>query len=260
MLFRSIVFHLAANADIRFGLDHPERDLEQNTIATFNVLEAMRAAGARRIAFSSTGAIYGEPDIIPTPEDAPMPRQTSLYGASKLAGESLIQAYCEGFGFQGYIFRFVSLLGERYPHGHVFDFYKQLREHPDHLHILGDGNQRKSYVYIHDCVDAIMLTVAQATAKVTIRNLGVDEYCHVRDSARWIAERMGLTPTFTFGGGDRGWVGDNPFIFLDCSAMRRDGWQPKLTIQQAVIRTVDYLRDNEWILQRRAVAAPTRGK
>src|SRR5271165_1331785 len=150
------VFHLAANADVRFGLNHPGKDLQQNTIATFNVLEAMRANGIRRIAFSSTGSVYGEAAVIPTPEDAPFPIQTSLYGASKVAGETQIQAYCEGFGFEGYIFRFVSILGERYTHGHVFDFYKQLLEHPDHLRVLGDGTQRKSYLYVQDCLRAIL--------------------------------------------------------------------------------------------------------
>src|SRR5476651_289596 len=142
------VFHLAANADIKDGWAHPGKDLQQNTIATFNVLEAMRANGVKRLGFSSTGSTYGEATVIPTPEDAPFPIQTSLYGASKVAGESLIQAYCEGFGFEGYIFRFVSILGERYTHGHVFDFYRQLVEHPDHLRVLGDGTQRKSYLYI----------------------------------------------------------------------------------------------------------------
>src|SRR5262245_11985695 len=150
-----LVFHLAANADVRFGTEHPRKDLEQNTIATFNVLEAMRANGIRRIVFASTGSIYGEPEVHPTPETAPFPVQTSLYGASKLAGEGLIQAYCEGFAFQGYIFRFVSLLGERYSHGHVFDFYCRLRENPLELLVLGDGHQRKSYLYVHDCIDAI---------------------------------------------------------------------------------------------------------
>ena len=124
------VFHLAANADVRFGTEHPRKDLEQNTIATFNVLEAMRSNGVRRVAFSSTGSIYGEAPVVPTPEDAPFPVQTSLYGASKLAGEGLIQAYCEGFGFQAWIFRFVSILGERYTHGHVFDFSKSLGADP----------------------------------------------------------------------------------------------------------------------------------
>jgi UDP-glucose 4-epimerase len=128
-----IVFHFAANADVRFGLNHPGRDLEQNTIATFNVLEAMRKKNISKIVFSSTGAIYGEPEIIPTPENAPFPIQTSLYGASKLACEGLIEAYCEGYNMQSWIFRFVSIVGERYTHGHVFDFYKQLVAHPKFL-------------------------------------------------------------------------------------------------------------------------------
>src|SRR5208337_2825838 len=124
------VFHLAANADVRFGLEHPSKDLNQNTIATFNVLEAMKANGIARVAFSSTGSVYGEAAVIPTPEDAPFPVQTSLYGASKLAGEGLIAAYCAAFGLQAWIFRFVSILGERYTHGHVVDFYRQLSRDP----------------------------------------------------------------------------------------------------------------------------------
>ena len=151
-----MVFHLAANADVRFGTNHPRRDLEQNTIATYNVLEAMRHNGIGRIAFSSTGSVYGEAQIIPTPEDAPFPIQTSLYGASKLAGEGLIAAYCEGFGFQSWIFRFVSILGERYTHGDVFDFYKKLKADPTRLDVLGNGTQRKSYSYIQDCIDALI--------------------------------------------------------------------------------------------------------
>ncbi len=154
-----LVFHLAANADVRFGTDHPGKDLQQNTIATFNVLEAMRAGGVSRIAFSSTGSVYGEPAVFPTPESAPFPIQTSLYGASKLAGEGLIHAYCEGFGFEGYIFRFVSILGERYSHGHVFDFYRSLRADPNRLTVLGNGRQRKSYLYVQDCIDAMLLAL-----------------------------------------------------------------------------------------------------
>src|SRR6185436_1435080 len=150
------VFHFSANADVRFGLEHPGKDIQQNTIATFNVLEAMRANGIKRLAFASTGSVYGEAKIIPTPEDAPFPIQTSLYAASKVAGESLIHAYCEGFGFEGYIFRFVSILGERYTHGHVLDFCKQLMAHPGELKVLGDGTQRKSYLYIGDCLNAVL--------------------------------------------------------------------------------------------------------
>jgi len=185
-----LVFHLAANADVRHGTEHPRRDLEQNGIATFNVLEAMRASGIRRIAFSSTGSIYGEPAVFPTPEDAPFPVQTSLYGASKLAAEALIQAYCEGFDFQGYIFRFVSILGERYTHGHVFDFYRQLRADPTRLHVLGNGKQRKSYLYVQDCLDAMLLAIGNARERVNIFNLGTDEYCQVDDSIGWSGEYL----------------------------------------------------------------------
>jgi UDP-glucose 4-epimerase len=242
------VFHLAANADVRFGTEHPKKDLEQNTIATFNVLEAMRANGVKRIAFSSTGSVYGEAEVFPTPEDAPFPLQTSLYGASKLAGESLIQAYCEGFGFQGYIFRFVSILGERYTHGHVFDFCRSLMNDPTRLRVLGNGKQRKSYLYVHDCVDAILLALERATDRVNILNLGTDEYCEVTDSIGWITSHLGVSPRLEFTGGDRGWIGDNPFIFLDTRRIRGLGWRPSLTIREGVLRTVDYLRANPHLL------------
>ncbi len=245
-----VVFHLAANADVRFGTDHPARDLEQNTIATFNVLEGMRANGVRRIAFSSTGSIYGEAALIPTPEDAPFPVQTSLYGASKLAGEGLIQAYCEGFGFQAWIFRFVSILGERYTHGHVFDFYRSLAADPGRLRVLGNGRQRKSYLYVQDCIDAILLAMSRADARVNIFNLGTAEYCELNDSIKWINGHLGLTPALDYTGGERGWIGDNPFIFLDTTRIRALGWTPRLTIREAVIRTVDYLAGNEWVLAR----------
>jgi len=246
------VFHFAANADVRFGLEYPDKDLQQNTIATFNVLEAMRANRIKRIGFSSTGSVYGEAELIPTPENAPFPIQTSLYGVSKTAGEGFIQSYCEGFGFEGYIFRFVSILGERYTHGHVFDFYKQLMEHPDHLRVLGDGSQRKSYLYIQDCIDAILHVVENQTAigakhNVQIYNLGTAEYCQVKDSIGWIADSLGIKPRLDFTGGSRGWVGDNPFIFLDTAKIQSTGWKPKLTIEQGIRTTLKWLRENEWV-------------
>ena len=245
------VFHLAANADVRFGPDHPRRDLEQNTIVTWNVLEAMRASGARRIAFASTGSVYGEPEIFPTPETAPFPVQTSLYAASKLAAEGMITAYVAAFGFQAYIFRFVSILGERYTHGHVLDFFRQLLEHPDRLDVLGNGLQRKSYLYVQDCISAILLAEQRCTGPVNILNLGTDEYCEVNDSIGWIAGHMGLAPELRYAGGERGWVGDSPFIFLDCARLRSLGWKPELTIQQAIIRTLEFLRQNRWVLEAR---------
>ena len=244
------VFHLAANADVRFGTEHPRKDLEQNTIATFNVLEAMRANAVRRIAFPSTGSIYGEPAIFPTPEDAPFPVQTSLYGASKLACEGLLQAYAEGFGFQSYIFRFVSVLGERYTHGHVYDFYRSLLASPDRLHVLGDGRQRKSYMHVQDCIDAMLTVIGQASEKVNIFNLGTDEYIDVNQSIGWITAHLGLDPQLSYAGGERGWVGDSPFIFLDTRKLRALGWKPRSTIRDAVVRTVDWLAANRWVFER----------
>ena len=245
------VLHLAANADVRFGLQHPRKDLEQNAIATWNVLEAMRVNGVRRIAFASTGSVYGEPQLFPTPEDAPFPVQTSLYAASKLAAEGLIQAYCEGFEMCSYIFRFVSILGERYTHGHVFDFCAQLRAHPDYLDVLGNGRQRKSYLYVKDCAAAILAAIERAEAKVNIFNLGVDHYCEVNDSIGWISEHLGVTPELRYAGGERGWIGDSPFIFLDCARIRELGWKPQLNIQQGIIRTLEFLQNNQWVLERR---------
>jgi UDP-glucose 4-epimerase len=236
-----VVFHLAANADVRFGTTHPRKDLEQNTVATHTVLDTMRQNGVRRILFASSGSVYGESTLIPTPEDAPFPLQTSLYGASKLAGEALITAYCEGFGFQSYIFRLVSILGERYTHGHVFDFYRQLRLHPDTLTVLGDGRQRKSYLYVGDCVEAMLTAVARCSERVNIFNLGHDSYCQVDDSIGWICEALGVKPKVEYRGGARGWPGDSPFIFLDITRMRALGWRPTLTIQEGVVKTLRYL-------------------
>lgn len=246
-----LVVHLAANADVRFGPDHPRRDLEQNIIVTWNVLEAMRRGGVKRIAFSSTGSVYGESPVIPTPEDAPFPVQTSLYGASKVSAEGLISAYCESFGMQGFIYRFVSILGERYTHGHVLDFYKALSNDPTRLRVLGNGTQRKSYLYVQDCVDAILVTLEKASDRVNLFNLGTNEYCQVTDSIGWITGHLGVKPQLDFTGGDRGWIGDNPFIFLETAKVRALGWEPKLTIQQAVIKTVEYLQQNPWVCERR---------
>ena len=252
----TFVFHLAANADIRGGLESPQRDLEQNTLATFNVLEAMRAAGIRGIAFSSSAAALGEPEVIPTPEHCPIPDQTSLYGATKMACEGLVSAYCEGFGFEGYVFRFVSLLGPRYPHGHVFDFCKALRADPTRLRVLGDGKQRKSYLHVEDCLSAMLgviraRTAANAKHRIEVYHLGTPEFIEVDDSVRWICERLGVTPTIEHAGGRRGWVGDNPFVFLDVSKIQATGWAPRYSIRQSIVETVDWLTANAWILDRR---------
>jgi UDP-glucose 4-epimerase len=238
------VFHLAANADVRFGPDHPARDLEQNTIATHKVLEAVRKAGVKKFIFSSTGSVYGEAEIVPTPEDAPFPIQTSLYGASKLACEGLIAAYAESFGIQAWIFRFVSILGPRYTHGHVYDFYEQLIKHPEKLVVLGNGHQKKSYLHVSDCVDAVHLSVSKFTNSVNVINLGVNGYCEVRDSIGWITNEMGFDPEINFGTETKGWIGDNPLIHLSTRKVESLGWKPKFTIEDGVRDTVRFLSAN----------------
>jgi UDP-glucose 4-epimerase len=235
------VFHLQANADVRHGLEHPRRDLEQNTIATSNVLEAMRETGADTIAFSSTGSVYGEPDVFPTPEDAPFPVQTSLYAASKLAGEGLIGAYCHGFGIRGLVFRFVSILGERYTHGHVIDFYRALRADPTRLRVLGDGRQRKSYLYVQDCVSAILTALEAHEEGFAVYNLGTDESIVVDESIAVITDYLEVSPVLEHTGGERGWAGDSPLIHLDTAKIRSLGWAPSLTIRESVVKTLEWL-------------------
>jgi UDP-glucose 4-epimerase len=243
-----LVFHLAANADVRFGLEAPDRDLQQNAVATLTVLEAMRARGVKRIVFASSGSVYGEPAVFPTPEDCPFPVQTSLYGASKVAAEGLIQAYYEGFGFGGIILRFVSILGERYTHGHLFDFYRALRRDPENLTVLGDGRQRKSYLYVGDCIAAIQLLIeAHEGPGSWVYNLGTDEVTSVDWSVQKVCEHMGVNPRITHTGGKRGWIGDSPLIHLDCSRIRSHGWEPTHSIADAVDRTLRWFDDNPWV-------------
>lgn len=246
-----VVYHLAANADVKDGWKHPRKDHEQNIVATLNVLEAMRTNRVPRIIFSSTGSVYGVTAVVPTPESAPFPVQTSLYGASKLAAEGLIQAYVEGGVLSATIFRFVSILGPRYSHGHVVDFVRQLLADPSELAVLGDGTQTKSYLHVEDCVDALVSHLASEHA-LNIFNLGVDDTITVRDSIGWITAEMGVSPALKFAGGNQGWIGDNPLIHLDISAMRATGWEPRHSIKDSVIETTRWILANQWVLERRS--------
>lgn len=253
-----IVYHMAANADIRGGTKNTRFDLEQNTIGTYNVLEAMRCSKyTKRICFASSAAALGEPKDFPTPENLPNAVQTSLYGASKMAGEGLISAFCNAFNFEGYCFRFVSLLGPRYPHGHVFDFVKKLINDPSRLDILGDGTAQKSYLHIDDCISALMLVCEDLRpAKMyqhpfEIYNLGMEEFIEVSKSAKLIVKELGLTPDFYFGEGRRGWIGDNPFVLLDISKIKKLGWMPSHTIEESIKETANWLIKNDWIFNER---------
>jgi UDP-glucose 4-epimerase len=150
------------------------------------------------------------------------------------------------------VFRFVSVLGERYTHGHVFDFYRELRHDPHTIEVLGNGQQRKSYLHVRDCVEAVLLGLEAAPRGFSVFNVGTDEYCTVDQSLTWICQALGLEPERRYSGGDRGWVGDNPFIFLRCDRIRKLGWRPAYSIQESVLSTLRYLKDNPWVLDARA--------
>jgi len=208
----------------------------------------MRQSGVGRILFSSTGSVYGEPEVFPTPETCPFPRQTSLYGASKLAGEGLIQAFCEGYGFAGVICRFVSILGERYTHGHLFDFYRSLKTNPSELHILGNGKQTKSYLYVGDCVRAMLLLLdGAATNDCQTFNLGTDETTDVDESVGRVVAHLNISPALSYTGSERGWIGDSPLIRLDCSKLRARGWESDVSIANAVDATLTWFDQNPWV-------------
>jgi UDP-glucose 4-epimerase len=245
------IFHFQANADVRSGSDNPRVDLEQNTIATWNVLEAARINGVKGFVFASSATVYGEPDVFPTPENY-APLQTSLYGASKYAGEAMIQAYCEYYDMKSYTYRFVSWIGERYTHGIVFDILKKLRQNTRWLPLLGDGSQKKSYLYVKDGVAGVLLGIEKGMDSKNIFNLGHDYFITVVDVAKIILDELGIKDVpLEFAGGKRGWLGDSPLVHLDTAKIKRLGWQPQASIEEGIRRTVRYLRANSQLLQAR---------
>jgi UDP-glucose 4-epimerase len=245
------VFHLQANADVRGGMQLTRVDLEQNTIATWNILEAMRINNIGHIVFASSATVYGEPDIFPTPESY-APLQTSLYGASKLAGEAMIQAYAEYFGITCYIFRFVSWIGERYTHGVIFDFIEKLGANTGILEILGDGKQRKSYLDVSDGVKGIFYAIEHAKGLKNIFNLGHDKFMNVSDLAEVVVAELGLKGVrYRMTGGERGWLGDSPFVHLDTSKLKELGWQPEVSIEEGIRNTVRYLQSHPQVREKR---------
>jgi UDP-glucose 4-epimerase len=247
----ALVFHLAANADVRGGKANTALDLEQNVVGTHNVLEAMRINHVPEIVFTSSATVYGEPDIFPTPENY-APLQTSLYGASKYSAEAMIQAYGEYFGIRSYMFRFVSWIGERYSHGVVYDFIKKLKTNPNELEILGDGNQRKSYLHVEDGVSGIFLSIQNIREQKNVINLGHEDYMNVKRLATIVTEEMGLNDViFRYTGGVRGWLGDSPFVHLDIRKIRSAGFKPLVSIEEGIRRTARYLLENEWLLESR---------
>ncbi len=233
------VFHLAANSDIKKSSLSPKIDFEQGVLATFNVIEAMRLNKINKVAFSSFFAIFGEPKTMPTPENYGPLKPVSVYGAAKLSCEALISSYSHVFNWNVWVFRFANVIGPRLTHGAIFDFINKLKKDQNILQVLGNGKQKKSYIYVKDCVDGIIYGIKNGKEKFNILNLGTDDSIEVAGIAKVLLQELELHKTkILFTGGDRGWVGDVPKMLLDTRLMKSLGWTPKLNSREAVIQTI----------------------
>ena len=239
-----VVYHLAANPDVKIGAENTRIHLEQNIIATYNVLEAMRKNNIKKIVFTSSSTVYGSAPM-PTPEDYGPLRPESLYGASKLACEALISSYCYTFGMQSWIFRFANIIGERSTHGVIYDFINKLKRNPEELEILGNGKQEKSYLYVKECIDAMIFAVKHSNENVNIFNIGSEDTISVTKIANIVSEKMNLKPEFKFTGGERGWRGDVPKMFLSIDKIKELGWRPRYNSERAVEETTKHLVENK---------------
>jgi len=234
-----VVFHLAANPDVRAGLTDTRLDLEQGTLTTYNLLEAMRLNEIGKIVFASSSTVYGEAGIKPVSEDYGPLLPISLYGAGKLACEGLISAFCHLFDMQAWIFRFANVVGARASHGVIFDFINKLKQNPEELEILGDGTQEKPYLYIDDCIDGILFGFEHSQERVNVLNLGSDSSTNVAAIANMLVEAMGLSNVkFSYTGGNRGWRGDIPQVRFDITKIRNLGWKPRYSSDEAVRRAM----------------------
>ena len=239
------VFHIAANPDVRHGIDRTRIDLEQGPIATHNLLEAMRKYDVKNMAFSSSSTVYGEVTEFPTSETYGPLMPISLYGASKLACEAMISSYCHSFDMKAVMFRFANVIGFRGTHGVLVDFVRKLRENSSKMEILGDGKQKKSYFLVEDCVNAMFTAIERSEKISDVYNIGCDDWIDVTDIANIVAQEMGLSDVeFNYTGGERGWVGDIPKAWLSIEKIKGLGWQPAYTSEQAVRKAVRLLLEN----------------
>ncbi|MFC1931497.1 NAD-dependent epimerase/dehydratase family protein [Chloroflexota bacterium] len=246
MRSHGVVFHLAANPEARWGIQNTRLDLEQETLATYNVLEAMRVNEIEQIIFASSGTIYGETPVVPLPEDYGPALPISLYGAGKLASEGLISAFCGTFAMRAWIFRFANVVGKRTTHGVIFDFIRKLKQNHAELEILGDGNQRKPYLHVADCIEGVLFGFQNSTDRVNVFNLGCSSATDVNTIARMLVEEMGLEGVaFKHTGGDRGWPGDVPQVRLNVEKMSKLGWRARYTSDEAVRKAIREILEKE---------------
>ena len=244
------VFHLAANADVRFSSEYPDKDLNDGIIATYNLLRWIKEKGIKKIAYSSTSAIYGDVKVIPTSENYSF-EQTSFYGASKVAGECLIQAHCAAYDAQAWIFRFSSITGPRYSHGFIYNFYRSLKSNPYELYVHGGKQQRKTYLDVDDCIDAMLIIIDKAKDRVNTFNLGNSYMIGLEESIPIITNYMKVNPKIIWSENEVGWIGDSKYNHLDITKIQDLGWKPKYTIQESILRTLKWLDENQWILTKR---------
>jgi len=240
-----LVFHLAANPDIAKGAIQTDLDLKEGAIATYNVLEAMRVNGVRKIVFTSSSAVYGDQEHAVTSESFGPLLPISFYGAGKLAGEALVSAFCNMYDVQGWIFRFANITGRNSTHGVTFDFIKKLRKDQKELEILGDGTQSKSYIYVDDCVDAMLFIMKKSNEKINLYNICSEDFIDVKSIADIIVKQIGLKDVkYRFTGGRGGWKGDVPKVRMDGTKLKKLGWTPKLTSKGAIEKTVSWILSN----------------
>ena len=237
-----VIFHLAANPEVRIGSSMPEIHFEQNVVATYRLLEALRRSESlESFVFTSSSTVYGDASEIPTPEDYGPLKPISIYGASKLASEALISSFAYTYGFKAVIYRLANIIGPRSRHGVIYDFIRKLRENPEELEILGDGTQRKSYLYIDDCISAMLTALKKSRGKAEIFNIGSEDWVDVKTIAEIVVEEMGLKDvSFRFTGGvdgGRGWKGDVKYMLLSIEKLKSLGWKPKLNSAEAVRKT-----------------------
>ncbi|MCK4858671.1 MAG: NAD-dependent epimerase/dehydratase family protein [candidate division Zixibacteria bacterium] len=238
-----LVWHLSANSDIGYGAKFTDWDLKQGTLATYNVLEAMRRVGTKKVVFASTSAIYGEATVLPTPEDYGPLFPISLYGASKLACEGLISSFCHNFGFQAWIYRFGNIVGKNGTHGALVDFIGKLKKSPNRLPVLGNGKQAKPYLHVSDCIEGMVFGFQHANEQVNYFNLACPGATSVTALAEAVVEAFGTDTQIEYSGGTRGWVGDVPQVRLDTSRMTSLGWQARYSSDQAAAKAVEELME-----------------
>jgi len=229
------LFHLAADPDVRQSAVNPEPAMQNNIMATYRVLEAMRRYEVPELVFTSTSTVYGDAVVIPTPESYTPLEPISVYGASKLACEALISAYCHSFGMKAWTFRFANIIGSRSGHGVITDFIEKLEKNPAELTILGDGKQTKSYLEVHECIAAMLFTVGHARDMVNTFNIGSEDWIDVKSIAEIVTDEMHLPDTkFRFTGGERGWVGDVPKMQLSIDRIKALRWKPQAGSRESV--------------------------